>query len=87
MRLMTWRALSTSPFLEDINNILNTGEVPNLYAKDEIMQICEMVRNKAKKHGMDGSNAELFSFFIGECRTNLHMVRCRRLKPVFARTR
>jgi len=30
------------------------------------MQICEMVRNKAKKHGMDGSNAELFSFFIGK---------------------
>ncbi|KAK3261161.1 hypothetical protein CYMTET_29916, partial [Cymbomonas tetramitiformis] len=61
-------------FLEDINNILNTGEVPNLYAKDEVLNICEMVRPKAKRAGQDGSIADLFKFFVGECRQNLHMV-------------
>ncbi len=28
-------------FVEDINNILNTGEVPNLFAKDEQSEIVE----------------------------------------------
>jgi len=66
--------LKEESFLEDLNNILNTGEVPNLYAKDEVLNICEMVRPKAKRANMDGSIAELFKFFVGECRQNLHMV-------------
>jgi len=61
-------------FLEDINNILNTGEVPNLYPKDEVMAIMEMVRPKAKRAGRDGSANELFAFFVDQCRLNLHMV-------------
>ena len=31
-------------FLEDINNLLNAGEVPNLYATDEKAEICEKMR-------------------------------------------
>jgi len=30
-------------FLEDINNILNNGEVPNLYAPDELAAVCMMI--------------------------------------------
>ena len=28
-------------FVEDINNILNSGEIPNLYPMDEKMQVME----------------------------------------------
>jgi dynein heavy chain len=35
-------------FLEDVNNILNTGEIPNLFPEDEKQDIIEMVRNAAK---------------------------------------
>jgi dynein heavy chain len=28
-------------FLEDINNLLNSGEIPNLYAQDEKIAICD----------------------------------------------
>ena len=35
----------------DINNILNTGEVPNLFAKDETMQIADAVIPRAKAAG------------------------------------
>ncbi|BBM97612.1 dynein axonemal heavy chain [Marchantia polymorpha subsp. ruderalis] len=61
-------------FLEDINNILNTGEVPNLHAKDEIMAIFEVIRPRAKKAGRDGSTLEMYMFFVEQCRKNLHMV-------------
>ena len=68
-------------FLEDINNILNTGEVPNLFAKDETAQVCDMVAVRAKKAGApDGTMAELFQYFVQQCRANLHMVLC--MSPV-----
>ncbi|KIY97683.1 Dynein heavy chain 3, axonemal [Monoraphidium neglectum] len=41
--------LKSEAFLEDINNILNTGEVPNLFAKDEVVSILEGVTARAKK--------------------------------------
>jgi len=66
--------LKEESFLEDLNNILNTGEVPNLFPKDEIMQITEKVNARAKKVGMDGSVADMFKFFVMQCRQNLHMV-------------
>lgn len=31
-------------FLEDINNLLNAGEVPNLYPADEKQEICDKMR-------------------------------------------
>ena len=31
-------------FLEDINNLLNAGEVPNLFPLDEKQEICEKMR-------------------------------------------
>lgn len=48
--------------------------MPNLYAKDEIMALFEIIRPRAKKAGMDGSNLEMFMFFVDQCRKNLHMV-------------
>lgn len=35
-------------FLEDVNNILNTGEIPNLFA-DEMPDIIELARPFAKQ--------------------------------------
>ena len=39
-------------FLEDINNMLNSGEVPNLFPPDEYEKIIAAVRPKAKEHGI-----------------------------------
>lgn len=30
--------------IEDINNLLNSGEVPNLFMMDEKIEICEKMR-------------------------------------------
>uniref|UniRef100_A0A1I8IF50 EF-hand domain-containing protein n=1 Tax=Macrostomum lignano TaxID=282301 RepID=A0A1I8IF50_9PLAT len=52
-------------FLEDINNLLNAGEVPNLYATDEKAEITEK---------MHGSLVSLFNLFIQRCQEQLHVV-------------
>jgi dynein heavy chain len=65
-------------FLEDVNNILNTGEIPNLFAPDEKADLCELVRPAAKSENRcpEGTPAQLFSFFIERCRRKLHIVLC-----------
>lgn len=78
--LLSDTQIKEESFLEDVNNILNTGEVPNLFAKDDTMQIIEMVTTKAKKAGKDGSTADILAFFVEQCRRNLHMVIC--MSPV-----
>ena len=62
-------------FVEDINNILNTGEVPNLFAKDEQNEIVESLRDAAKDAGLNPDNVtDVLSFFVERCRANLHVV-------------
>lgn len=39
-------------FLEDINNMLNSGEVPNLFAADEYELIITRTRPSAKDRGI-----------------------------------
>ena len=61
-------------FLEDINNVLNTGEVPNLYAPDEIEQIITKVRPLAEAAGMMGTREEIMTHYVTLVRENLHVV-------------
>ena len=68
--------LKEESFLEDINNILSSGEVPNLYAKDEIPAILDGVRKAAKKANVVETADKLWDFFISQVRKNLHVVLC-----------
>ncbi|XP_060067000.1 dynein axonemal heavy chain 7-like [Ylistrum balloti] len=65
-------------FLEDINNLLNAGEVPNLFAIDEKQEICEKMRQldrqRDKTKQTDGTPVALFNFFISRVRDQLHIV-------------
>lgn len=45
-------------FLEDINNMLNSGEVPNLFEKDELEQVLAAIRPKAKEAGISEENRD-----------------------------
>lgn len=64
-------------FLESVNNLLNTGEVPNLFRKkDEIDDIISRVRSSAMKHKVDDTPESLWSFFVSRIRANLHVVLC-----------
>jgi dynein heavy chain len=61
-------------FVEDINGILNTGEVPNLFNSEDMMLIMEGVSEAAAEAGVIGGEAELYAFFVRRCRANLHVV-------------
>ncbi|CAH1790213.1 unnamed protein product [Owenia fusiformis] len=65
-------------FLEDINNLLNAGEVPNLFPLDEKQEIIEKMRQldrqRDKSKQTDGSPVALFNYFISRVRDQLHIV-------------
>jgi dynein heavy chain, axonemal len=65
-------------FVEDINNMLNSGEVPNIFPPDERALICEAIRPIARQvHGKaasDMSSQELYSFFVKRVKQNLRIV-------------
>ena len=61
-------------FLEDINNILSSGVVPNLFVKDEMSSIIDSVRKPAMAAGLDEASDVLWNFFIDRVRCNLHIV-------------
>ncbi|KAK2499642.1 hypothetical protein MC885_013750 [Smutsia gigantea] len=56
--LFTDTQIVVEEFLEDINNILNSGEVPNLFEKDELEQILAATRPKAKEAGISEGNRD-----------------------------
>uniref|UniRef100_A0A803SX01 Dynein axonemal heavy chain 6 n=1 Tax=Anolis carolinensis TaxID=28377 RepID=A0A803SX01_ANOCA len=72
--LFTDTQIVVEEFLEDINNILNSGEVPNLFEKDELEFVMAATRPKAKEAGI------VFQYFINRVRQKLHIVLC--MSPV-----
>jgi hypothetical protein len=55
-------------FIEDISNLLNTYEVPNLLGSGDLAAIFENIRPRAKAAGQDGSKDALYNFFVQEVR-------------------
>ena len=62
-------------FVEDISSLLNTGEVPNLFAKDELTEIFETLAKAAKLERVDLPTPDAtVAYFVRRCRANLHIV-------------
>ncbi|XP_063405511.1 dynein axonemal heavy chain 12-like isoform X3 [Mytilus trossulus] len=74
--LVTDTQIKEESFLEDIDNLLNTGEVPNLFPADEKAEIMETVRPVAQAGDKmaDFSPLALFAFFVNRIRENLHII-------------
>uniref|UniRef100_A0A3P8VG82 Dynein axonemal heavy chain 7 n=1 Tax=Cynoglossus semilaevis TaxID=244447 RepID=A0A3P8VG82_CYNSE len=62
--------------LEDVNMLLNTGDVPNIFASDERAEIIEKAQGIARMEGkkIDSSPLSLYNFFIDRVKANLHIV-------------
>lgn len=65
-------------FLEDISNILNSGEVPSIFPTDEKMDIIESMRKILRGSSKDSelTNNQLFGMFVDRCKSNLHIMLC-----------
>ncbi|KAF4711294.1 hypothetical protein FOZ63_000413, partial [Perkinsus olseni] len=63
-------------FLEDVSNILSSGEVPNLYAADELNQVRTALEKPAKEAGIAFGPEAIYDFFLSRIRENLHVVFC-----------
>ncbi|KAH8086150.1 1-aminocyclopropane-1-carboxylate synthase [Aureococcus anophagefferens] len=62
-------------FLEDVNLVLNTGEVPNLFVQEDLAAINDQIGKNANAAGVNtGVMAEMYKYFISRCRANLHVV-------------
>ncbi|KAL5473898.1 hypothetical protein EMCRGX_G028462 [Ephydatia muelleri] len=63
-------------FVEDINMILNTGDVPNLYPSDEKAEIIEKMQQVARVEGrkIDATPLSMYNLFIERVREHLHVV-------------
>lgn len=78
--LFTDTQIKEESFLEDISNLLNSGEVPNLFALDERQEICQKMRqidkSREKAKQTDGTPVALYNMFIERVRDQLHVVLC-----------
>ena len=73
--LFTDAQIKLESFVEDINNLLNTCEVPNLFASDEKAVLAEKCRGAAKQMNRQlNTPAEQYKFFVERCQSNLHVV-------------
>jgi dynein heavy chain len=63
-------------FVEDINMILNTGDVPNLFPPDEKADIIEKMQGIARALGkkVEATPLSMYNFFIERVKENLHVV-------------
>jgi dynein heavy chain len=63
-------------FLVFFNDILSTGYIPELFAKDELDGIIGKIRAEAKSNGVEDAPGPLFNFFVDKSRRNLHIALC-----------
>jgi dynein heavy chain len=76
--IFTDNEVKEETFLGFINNILTSGEITNLFAKDEVISIASDLRGPLKKFRPDVVDTieNLWSFFIDRVKANLHVVLC-----------
>ncbi|XP_044147017.1 dynein axonemal heavy chain 8 [Bufo gargarizans] len=69
-------------FLEYMNNILSSGEVSNLFSREELEEIAQPLLPVMKRDfpGHPPTFENLYEYFLSRCRRNLHVVLC--LSPV-----
>ncbi|CAH0400414.1 unnamed protein product [Chilo suppressalis] len=83
--LMTDAQVADERFLVLINDLLASGEIPELFADDEIENIINGVRGETKASGVQDTRENCWRFFINRVRTMLKVVLC--FSPVGATLR
>ena len=76
MFLMTDAQVPQEEFLVLINDLLASGEIPDLFPDDQLEEIIAGVRNEVKATGQEDSRENCWKFFIENVRRKLKVVLC-----------
>ncbi|XP_076826201.1 dynein axonemal heavy chain 1-like isoform X3 [Clavelina lepadiformis] len=68
--------IKSESFLEDLNNILNSGDVPNIYGFDDQDNIFNAMKPIVMDQGLPPTKSNLFNAFTKRVRANLHTIVC-----------
>ena len=60
--------------LEDINNILNSGDVPNLYKLEDYDPIYKVGKIVCMEKNIQVTKMNMFSGYLGRVKKNIHMI-------------
>lgn len=65
-------------FLEDLNSILNSGELINLFEEDEYEKVILNSQSAMVESGTfkDQNRDQIYDYFISRVKSNLHIVIC-----------
>ena len=74
--LFTDTQIVRESFLEDMNNILNSGEVPNLMGNEDLETIGTTMRPILQAAGVPVTKQSLYAQFVNNVRSKLHVVLC-----------
>ncbi|XP_072165822.1 dynein axonemal heavy chain 8-like [Diadema setosum] len=76
--IFTDNEIKDEAFLEYLNNVLSSGEVSNLFARDELDEITQELISVMKKEfpRRPPTNDNLYDYFISRACKNLHIVLC-----------
>ena len=76
MFLLTDAQVPDEKFLVLINDLLASGEIPELFVDDEIEEIISGVRSEVKSTGQEDTRENCWNFFIDRVRKLLKVVLC-----------
>lgn len=76
--IFTDQEIKDEGFLEYLNNVLSSGVVSNLFARDELDEITQELISVMKKEypRRPPTNENLYDYFLSRTRQNLHVVLC-----------
>merc|ERR1719506_3001030 len=61
-------------FVESVNNILNSGDVPNLYKTEDMDTIAQVARPLCVQMGLQPTKANVFTAYLARVKKNVHCV-------------
>lgn len=65
-----------SQMLEDINNVLNIGEVPGMMRLEEMEVILRYCREGCLNAGLPDTRTSIYQYFVARSRERMHVVLC-----------
>ena len=73
--LLSDNQITNETFIENISSLLNTGDVPNIFAPDDMGTILELARKASKKEKLKLETVEeIYAYFVDCVKRNLHVV-------------